>query len=346
MKKITVLLAVLLWAGSLVAGPVKISITDYGDAAGTSLQDLLNSQLPLLEAEVNEGFPDIDQSTYLKGMANAGTTATRGIGVDYVPNMSLFMLGFGMGMGLDLGEGGSMSDFSKVAGFGAQAGFVGGLNLRILPFLPEVGPIDLKKTKLYVNFFAMDIPKVDENLTGNVTSFGLHAQNKIIDGVSAPLGIAKWYGVDVSTGMDYSSQKIHYVYPIEQTKNIDTGVDATVKGPATLGAEMSTFTIPIEVSSGVGFLWIFNLYAGAGLDLNFASATSVANIAANVTFTGTTAQAKASMDLGSEDNASVADLRLFVGTQLDFSILKLDVQLQKNITNNAMAVNFGTRIYW
>ncbi len=191
----------------------------------------------------------------------------------------------------------------------------------------------------------MEIPNFDKNLTGDLSSFGIHLQNKIIDPVKLPLGIAKWYGVDVSTGLDFSSQKIQYVYPFKKTKTSGS-LTANSTGNATLGAEMSTFTIPIEVSSGIGLFWIFNMYAGAGLDLNVASAESIANVKAPVTFTGTTAEAVAAIDLGSKGNASVADIRLFVGGQLDFTVMKLDVQYQKNITNNAMAVNFGTRIYW
>lgn len=341
MKKLFVLFTISLFASSLWAGPVKIEITNDGGMGA-----LLNPLVSQLETDINKDFPDVDQSTYLEGMANAAATSTRGTGIDYASNMSLFMVGFGLGMGMDLGEGGSMSDFSQVAGIGVSGGFLVGLNLRILPFLPEVGPIDLKKSKLYVNFFSMDIPDIDDSLSGSMSTFGMHIQNKIIDPINLPLGVVKWYGVDVSTGFDYSSMEIQYVYDIKQTTDLGTGITATMAGPATMGAKISTFTIPVEASTSVGVLWIFNLYAGAGLDINFTKAESIANIVAPVSFTGTTASAKATLDLGDEGNGSYLDLRIFMGGQLDFTVMKLDVSVHKNITNNAMGVNFGTRVYW
>lgn len=342
MKKSLLLFSILVFASSLWAGPVKVEITDY---AGTSAA-LLDPLVDQLVSDINKDFPDVDQSSYLKGMSNAAATATRGTGIDYVPNMSIFTVGFGMGMGMDLNEGGSMSDFSQVAGIGASGGFLLGLNLRILPFLPEIGPIDLKKSKFYINFFSMDIPDIDDSLSGNVSTFGMHIQNKIIDPIKLPLGIIKWYGVDISTGFDYSSLEIQYVYDIKQTTNLGDGISATMAGPATMGANINTFTIPIEASTSVGLLWIFNLYVGAGVDLNFVNAESIANIAAPISFTGSSATAKATMDLGENGNADIMDLRLFMGTQIDFAIMKLDVSFHKNITNDSMGINFGTRLYW
>ncbi len=342
MKKITVIFFAVMLTGSIFAGQIKIEITSYGPVSSSILNPLVDQ----LATNINTGFLD----SYMKGMSNAAVAATRGTGVDYVPNMGLFTVGFGMGIGIDLGEDGSLDDLSKATGVGVYGGFLLGLNLKILTFLPEIGPIDLKKSKFYVNVLSMDIPPdIKENLTGSVSTFGMHLQNKIIDPV---MGKVKWYGVDVSTGMDYSLQKYHYVYSLKETANY-SGAGASIQGSIPLDAEVKAFTIPIEASTSIGLLWILNIYAGAGVDWNIASAKSIistesnANINAPITFSGGAAGASAKASLyPDEGNADTMDLRLFVGTQLDFSILKLDVQYQRNITNNAMAVNFGTRINW
>lgn len=367
--------------GSLLAGPFTISNVQYPSQAtlGLTGQDALyatvvaeiNKQVVEMEKKINDQLPDVDASKYLKGMANSAAISTKGAGVDYATNMDIFLVGIGAGVGLDTG-GSSFDNLENAAGIGINMSLMAGLNLGLFQ-LGEVGPINLDKIDVYLNFFSADIPDVEDNIKGKFTSFGLHAQYKIIDPKNIGFGALAWRGVDLTTGFDYNSLKL----TVTETFNEDLGqstitlndtgtpatslyadVDQKFTGNAELGADIGVFTMPVEVSTAGRLLWFLTGFVGLGADFTLGSASNISNVTGQIVGdaavkNGTGVQsgtdkvsADAKLDLGDKQGPSFLGLRGFVGMQIEMGVVFIYAQLNKGLTNDTIGANFGVRAGW
>ena len=363
MRKVSSLalsLAVLLSSGSLFAGPFKVgSYTCTGDTYlcstfGSNIQE----QLDTLEAEVNANLPSVDAKRYANGMANSLLLSTKGLSVDYGSNIKLFVVGGGLGMGIDPGDKGldGFSDPTGISGIGASVSGMVGMNLGLLP-LPEFGPIDPKKAVIFANFAAMDLPKVADELSGSFSTIGLHARYKFVDNWSFLKGLVEWSGVDITSGLNYSKMKVQLKFNFKETinENLDpnTTMVANYNATAILGPEIGVFNIPVEASTGVLFLYIFRLYGGLGLDFNTGYSDIKAQAPGNLqaTITSTTpatsiVSAPTSLNLGGSSNPDVFGIRAFSGLQLDFAVMNIFFQFNNSFTAGTYGFSAGARAFF
>lgn len=348
-----------LWAGPFTISGVKCT-TDNNSGACTAALSLIEAQLKNVEAEINKGLPDVDATRYANGMANSLALSSKGLGVDYASNISWFVVGGGLGLGFDPGDKGissAMSDPAAVAGIAASVSGMAGFNLGLLP-LPEFGPIDPKKAIVFVNFAAMDIPSsIAKELSGSFNTFGINARYKFIDKISLFAGLAEWSGVDFITGLNYSSMKLQLQADLDQNFDEDLGggekLQGTYKTTATFGPDSSVFTIPVEASTGVRFLYVFRLYGGLGVDFNVGSSEIIAKAPGTLDATfksiagvGDDVTADTKLDLGGTGSPDLFGLRAFGGLQLDFSVVNIFLQANTSVAAGTYGFSTGARAFW
>jgi hypothetical protein len=306
-----------------------------------------NTLCDTLENEVNANLPDADQSNYLKGMANASVASQKGLGASYGNNLEYMEVGGTIALGADLGDN-SMSDLiggdvdaNQIRGVGVGAAVTIGLKGDL--FAKKIGFIDMSRASFYGYFLSLDAPDTD-GLEGDTTSMGLHVQYKIIPGFGAGFGFFEWGGIDITTGIERSSMKLKFVEPITETVT-EGGVTATFNGTATVGADVSTTTIPIEVSTNVRLLYITSLFGGLGMDISSGEAKSIANLSGNINITGGSGgTGTATLDLGSAEGPTTISTRAFFGLQLNLAIVNAFVLVNKGLTNDSLGLAVGARI--
>lgn len=330
---------------SAEAGVFKIT---PGTAAGAfaGQQAAFETFLKGLEDQVNSKLPAVETGAYTKGMANATAMATTGTAVTYGSAFSMALVGVNAGLGVDLGKGNSLSDLDpkKVAGFGAQAAVVVGFNPAAISDSPW-GPIDPKRLKLFLSFMKLD-RKVD---TADISfsNLGVLGQYRLI--AERPLGHStlRWGGVDVTSGFRTAKMKATVVQELEVEYEDPgaSGVTATVKGPATFGADVNVFSIPVEVSTSLRVAYVLNLIGGVATDFNFGSSEAIANYNSNIDLNGN-GNATGALDLGSKTKPTMINARAFAGLGFNLGVGTLNFVLGKSLTASAWSIDTGLNFFW
>lgn len=111
-----------------------------------------------------------------------------------------------------------------------------------------------------------EIPSFEINMGSSI--YGIRANYQFLKGFGIPI-LFRWNGLSLGTGF------------IITTMNIDAKMDLSTMldlDPESFGIEFgidsTTFTIPLEVSTGVQLLSIATITAGAGVDLQFGSSNT------------------------------------------------------------------------
>ena len=343
MKKLLVFL--LLSPLSVFAGPFQITLDSCtGGCDNAAIQTLISQ----LENEVNNDLPDADQATYLQGMANASVMSTKGTGTDYANDIDVFLVGLGFNAGIDLGSqsfgdliGGDV-DGNQVRGVGLAPSLLVGFGMGVLPIKWKI----VKRSKVFVNFFSYETGEPGDDLQAEMRNFGFHIKTKIITPrVFIPMGILKWGGIDIHFGYDYSNLTLRYTQAFNDTTT-DGSNTINYNGTAVAGAEVSTSSIPFEVSTNFQLGYVFTLYGGMGLDFNFGSAKSIASVdsSVNITPVAGSATGTATMDLGQEDNPSALTFRTFGGIQFNIPLLKVYAHVDKALGKSLYGVHAGFKL--
>lgn len=349
------------------AGPFSIINRSYptGTGADAAVRSAIDDAFDDVETQVNSELPDTSGGVqYTDAMGNASVMSQKGLGVDYASDMELFMLGARVGAGADVGNN-SMSDVlggdldaEQISGFGVGLALVGGLNLGMFDWSEEDPDAWFKwsNANLFFNIFKYDLD--NDDVTAETTSFGVHLQYKLIESKNYIPFVFKWTGVQVTTGYQYSSLNVGVSKSLTETytDNVAVGglgnrdVDAEFTGTAGIGAEITTHSIPIEVSTGAQLLYFLTVYGGLGTDISFGSASANASVNgdvdASIQGVGSSAGGTATLDLGVDGGPDAFLGRAFFGLQLNAWLAKINVQLNKSFTNDTFGVNAGLSLVW
>jgi hypothetical protein len=307
-----------------------------------------------LQAEIDKQFQVPTMSNFLKSMSNAQSITNKGQGVSYATDHSLFVVGGGFGAGLsgDLASGFKSNGGLPAIGVGVQGSLMAGLSLSKLP-VPALGPIDLKRVTLFVNYFGISNDSLVNSLTIKANTFGMHAQYKVIEGKNiGGIGILNWGGIAFTSGFDVSSNSL--TYKVGQSISVEssgTTFTWTPNSASNLTLESNSFSIPFEISTSVRVLYVLSVFAGAGIDLNFGKSTIAANLNGPVTNSSNSTTGSASLQISEEQGPNVGHLRFFVGPQFNLVPLKntnlLSVYAQFNAsTGGNYGAHAGARIAW
>jgi hypothetical protein len=334
--------ALLALTTSTQAGLFSISCTG-ANCSNAAVAQLIN----VAETDVNSQLPDADASTYLKGMANSSVMANKGATSDYANDVDVFLIGVGAGIGADVGNnsfGDLISgdiDGNQLRGFGVQPSLLVGINLGLWDMPTIFDVIDLNKMKVFISFFKFDVDQT--KIDANVTNFGLHLRYKLQDPVGlVPGRLVYWTGVDITTGFEYSNMDVTVTESKSQAYTV-APFTLNMAGTISLGAKVSTMTIPLEISTGIQLGYIFTLYGGLGADLNFGKAEAKASAVAPITGVPS-ADLVGSINLGQDSSPATFLPRGFAGVQINVPFVKLYVHLDRAFTEDAYGAGVGLKV--
>lgn len=361
----TFLLLIVLFLDSFsYAGVFRIINRNYGNASNIpSFVSQIDTLFDSMETEVNNQLSQFDARSYLSGTANSTALATAGGTHDLAGRFKYFYLEAGGGFGADIGGGGFQSFSSKTKTVSEVKGLSGGFNFTLgLPakalFIPNIGAVNSENLNLYLSIAQLNKSVDDVNF--NYQFFGLMGQYHFLGNYSALLGAFKWNGVNLTTGIKYSRIKILFSKTITETVQQDVS-DPSIGGTQTmtmtystlaqLGANANITTIPVEVSTSVGLLYLFDAYVGLGADLNFGSANSVISSPGSVSATepsglAGTMSGDIEFDLGQKSSPQSFNTRYMLGFGIDFKVLSYMLQYNRNLSNSVESIHLGVAAHF
>lgn len=336
------------------AGVFSITNRNYGNASDPTVISQINAAFDALQNQVNSKLTVFDTSSYLTGVANSTPIASSGFSEDHASRFKYFFISITGGIAADLGgtslnsiANGStnISDFKGLTGayqftFGTKASYFN---------IPKWQFIDPDQMKLYLGVAQTNLSR--DNVDFSFESYSLTAQQHFLTDLKYAWGTFAWNGLLVSTGFKYSRLNVSYSksFAASTQQNLSAPGNPTLtlnfNNTVNLGAKSTITSIPIDVSSSVSVMYLFDLYAGLGTDLNFGSTQSIINAPGTLSGTessGTlgTMSGNINIDLGDKKSPQFFDGRYYIGGALDLRVLSLGLQYTKAVTNNSQGISF------
>ncbi len=323
-------------------------------ACGAQGQNVLN----LIADEVNKNLPSAStESEYFKGMSTANSMSAAGVTTSYATTFDKFLVGLTASGGVHLGSK-SMSDIGdfgdnpeQFRGFGMQAAIVFGFNLGNVFGMESGGLIDPTKLNLYASGFALNKKFGDVNT--DYLGFGVGGQYRLMDEVSWAGNSVKWTGLEVGAGILYSKLDVDGVVSLNRTYTTSLGgttYTGTMTSNALLNAKVSTLTMPIEVSSGIRFLYFLKLVGGMGVDVNLGKTEGSGRLSDNSQVTvsggGDSVDGDPNLAINGNEAGDILNLRVFAGPHIEFGVGSIFVTVHRSLLENALAVNSGVNFFW
>lgn len=344
--------------------------------------------LDKLEASANDELSKYgSQKELALGFGNANAYAAQSATLQGYQGYKLFSLMGGLLIGAQLPTF-DPQEVTKIADniqkdpdlyAGVSASFAFNLGVHAGPifriFSKDLGE---KMDKFYFNIkYGMyrstsDVEEVLNGVKFDTTNFGLGVNYQWIPRSPNIIGgLFMWRGVNFGSGLLYQSNQVSFSsqYTITQkfsspvtTSGYSGTVDATIlaEPKIKLGITTSTFSIPLEATTSVQLLWIFNLNVGAGIDLVFGNTDITAKAGSVVTVKdvsvtvatiteeigSTSEDGKISVDASTKGIApSFLRPRLMTGFGTQFGPVKIDIPLYYYFnTGLAFGITFG--IVW
>ncbi len=363
--KLLMLLVALVVSIPTYAQIFDIEVTDYdgldnGNPTNTLVKNALDAEILKAENKINEDLPSGAPDRLMEGMANSSVMAGKGIGTDYASNMSVFLIGAGVGLGADL-EKPEGTD-SPASGVGIAPGVMVGVNLGFLDAEKILG-METDRLNLYINFMSYSYNRKTQDDEGKKTtigvdmlSFGSHMRYDWVQGKgNKALG---WGGVKFTFGIEFNRTEFDFKTDIEETiSETVSGSGETISGTITGSPQASilasTTSIPLAISTDVQLLYFVSLYTGLGLDYNMGEAKGKGKLNGNnstVACTGGVAcgtqrdiQVRPRANINVSAKVDPLLYRAFAGMQFNLPWTRVFVQVDKSLSNDLIGATAGVR---
>lgn len=344
----------LLVSGNARAGTVNVTIepgpgAQFAQDIGLSLAELETR----LRTELEGIFQVVQPKNYLRALADATGFSGKGLGVDYASNPTTLSIGAGVNFSVSFGDKGFDEPRSEqpVLGLAANISIMAGANMAAL------GIKELDKLNVYVNFFKRG-GKVDQ-LSANLTNFGVHAQYKLLAPKKRTASknlLVEWGGLDVIAGIQYAHFGLKLEEPMLDSDVIlrDRGgegaEDVRFAAAGTFNLGMTTYTMPLEVATNVRLFYFVTIFGGLGIDLQLGGSDMEVNLDGTLygidpSTRQETEIGTAHVDVTEDASASPGKLRFFGGIQLNLGPAHAFVQA--NVApDRAVGVTLGARAAW
>jgi hypothetical protein len=343
-----------------------LNVTDYGVAPGSpgynAFKNFVDSEIQKIEAEINKDLPSAPPERLMEGMANSSVMAGKGIGSDYASNMSVFLIGAGVGAGMDLAE--DKTTRSDISGVGIAPGVVIGTNLSFLDTARILG-MDTNRLNLYVNFMNYghnqiinEDPGKEASAQLDMMAMGVHFRYDWIKGKGSKL--LGWGGIKFHFGYEYNKTNIAFKSKINEsvseTDSDGNEISGNISGTPTANILVNTHSIPLEFSTDIQILYILSLYGGLGADYSFgeASGSGALNSGTSpVTCTnpspgeacsgGATVQVKPEANIDATGKVNPLNFRGFAGVQINLPFVRVFGQVDKSLGSDLIGATAGVR---
>lgn len=336
------------------AAVFQIKNRQYGNLDTNSfptVQAEIDNAFNLMEEQVNSQLSAFDASNYLQGVANSTALASNGITHDNASRFNYFLFAIGGGLAADIGDStpsadSNLNSFSGLSGTYQMTFGFRGTTFRI----PKFWIIDPQRLKIYFGMASQTFSQ--DQLTLDFSSYSLMFQYRFFQEYSFFWRLFRWGGVHLTTGVKSTKLKILYTenFSKSQTQTLSSPgnpvLNMQYNATAQLGAETAAATIPIDVSSSIGYLFIYDLYAGFGADINTGTTKSIISAPGTVTANESsntlgTMSGDIEFDLGDKAQSQPFVTRTFVGTALDFRVFSVGFQFTKATSNSAQAISIN-----
>lgn len=273
-----------------------------GDSSSIDLADATNSvfaaKAPALLGRIADRYQLASLDTITKGASTAQSLATMGAGSSYAQGGYSFIVGAGAGFaanGVNQSLTQIIDKFADLGGdalprfgIGAQVSGLVGMNLANLRTPRYLGPLELSRMSVIVNFMNASSSSLAAGLQTSATVIGLHAQYQVrkLGGPS----YFKYGEVLFTTGFDYSRLAVRYdsalgpkaFTPITVGSGTSADPQLTWNPVGAIALSSGSGTIPIELSTNVRLLYVLSLYVGGGVDFNVGQATTDISLSGTV----------------------------------------------------------------
>jgi hypothetical protein len=328
-----VVVSALAMALSPSAQALQFKITDRN---ATAFQAQANALADALEDIVNNSlFPAGVDEQFLRAMGNASAGATRGMGTDPVSQWDNVSVTAQLGAAIETPDpnkkrSGAQKNQLPDIGLDGQAGVSVGLPAKSLGIESSMLGLDANRLKLYANFMKINIPHIGNGMRLGFSTMGIQGQYQWKK-PDAGSWLYKWTGIEVSSGLQYSSLDVGYATPLSFSTS-GSGISMSYDANLDLGVSTSILTVPFEAATGVTLCSFLTLYGGLGVDLNLGGSKLEGGVSGPVVgkdgggttvFTGT-----GTVDANSPEavRPNPLDARLFMGTQFNIWALRLFAQ--------------------
>ena len=344
----------------------RLEITDYGAGAGIpAFEAFADAEVLKIQDDMNEGLPAAPPQRLMEGMADSSVFAGKGIGTDYASNMTVMLLGAGVGVGADLEKSETGSDGKKsISGAGVAPGAVIGFNLGFMDTKKILG-LETEKLNLYFNFMnyshnlvTNDKPEERTEVQMDSMAFGVHLRYDWVK--SRGNKLLGWGGVKVNLGYEFNKTDLNLNIKLNKPVDPNTGtggevITGNVTGNPVADINVATHSIPLAITTDVQILYFLSLYTGVGVDFNWGQAKGKANLNADestlnctggVCGGGTTVDVQASGNLDATGKVTPVTYRALAGVQFNLPFLRIFVQADKSLGNDVIGGTAGLRLVY
>jgi hypothetical protein len=336
-----------------LAAPARAAVTvtidpgpgkQLADQVGVKVSDLEGQ----LRGELDQLFQTYRVHDYLRAFNDSQSFTTRGLGVDYGSTIDLVEVGIAGNLAVNGNKALIQGDTrtQPVAGVATNLTAMAGLNL---------GFLGLRPVTLFGNFFTRKGSY--RELTAQLDNYGAHIQLKFGASRKESLWTAfvRWGGIAITTGFDHARMQLSLGQTFSRNIPIANGgrdvAEIAVDSQGTFTLESQTWSVPLEVTTNLRFLYALTAYGGAGVDFQFGGGSDM-DVDLSGALTGKVS-GQPPLKLGSahvvvQDQASPSrsKVRGIVGLQVNLWFLKIFTQLNVVPDPFVASVAVGLRLVY
>lgn len=341
-----------------------------GSQIELQMQPFVNDLATQLRGTVETRLNQLNFGPLVSRSATAGAAAARAATVDHASFIKVFSVtaaGSAAITGFDgikaLQDPGAVSDdvqngqapnFGAAPGASAMLGFnFGALKLRSWRFFNP------NRLQLYVSAMYINFSYNGDEVQAKTQNYGAHLKYQLL----APSDLTentlvRWGGLNVASGLTWAgtdfafntalpngtAQSTAPVSVAGQTRNLT--LSGVWSGEADINLHLRAYTVPLEVSSFIQLLYVFTLFGGVAMDLNFGSLSVDASAKAPLAITASASgnstvidllTPKPTLDFALTRSPVRIDGRAFLGLQLNAGVVAVYAQGMIDTSQTIMA---------
>jgi len=310
---------------------VTVTLNQQGERLASDLGLSVPDLIQTAEARIDELYRVSRIEDLLRAVGNTAAFAQRGLGADYDIDVGDIFVGAaaaGVHGDVAIGTtnallGGSIVNFSLLAGANLQRWH------------------HPRWTAFASGFYEAT---TIHGLEGHLLTLAAHTQYQLVQ-PSQP-GHARWTGVAATTGVEYARWTIGAASSIESrftAQGPSERASIHMSSTGTLDVYSSTFSVPIELTTGVRLLEVVSLYGGGGLALTTGNSTITAQLDSQLSINANMLPVGNATITGSgERGPSAASVHALVGAMIHTRHAR--VFLQGAFAPDELSVSLGVRM--
>lgn len=283
----------------------------------------LNKALKTFNTPISEEILAQSPQFFLKRLAYSALLAGKGMGANESATFKTFSTSF------------------KFNTFLISPVWVLGLNLQIFPFLSHIK--DIEDFRIYFYLGALLSEKI---YLGGGFSYQVK-DSQYIDSV----GLLEWGGIKIRSGIEVLKLKYRSTKRIDQIflKNF---YKINFKGTSHIGVDLSSLSLPLEVSTSFKILYMMTFYGGIGFDLNLISSkgkSSLKNLEITLEQDGEKLLDEdifVETGFGKEVLVDTFTSRAFVGLNFHIALFKIFCHLERTLNTSFYGSHIGFTMEW